>query len=92
MVTEEAPCLEKKSRGRSVCPSGGGGSILDLLKIVKTIITPYHPSANGQVQRMNRTILQIIRCFIQGQQEVWDQHLGTVGQLFIVKLVRVDCW
>ena len=49
------------------------------LKIVKTIITPYHPSANGQVQRMNRTILQIIRCFIQGQQEVWDQHLGTVG-------------
>ena len=28
---------------------------------------------------MNRTILQILRCFIQGQQEDWDLHLATVG-------------
>ena len=28
---------------------------------------------------MNRTILQILRCFIQGQQEDWDLHLTTVG-------------
>ena len=43
--------------------------VYDLLKIVKTRTTPYRPSANGQVERMNRTILQILRCFIQGQQE-----------------------
>ena len=53
--------------------------VCDLLKIVKTRTTPYRPSANGQVERMNRTILQILRCFIQGQQEDWDQHLATVG-------------
>ena len=53
--------------------------ICDLLNIVKTRTTPYRPSANGQVERMNRTILQILRCFIQGQQEDWDLHLATVG-------------
>ena len=53
--------------------------VCDLLKIVKTRTTPYRPSANSQVERMNRTILQILRCFIQGQQEYWDLHLATVG-------------
>ena len=53
--------------------------VCDLLKMVKTRTTPYRPSANGQVERMNRTILQILRCFIQGQQEDWDLHLATVG-------------
>ena len=53
--------------------------VCDLLKIVKTRTTPYRPSANGQVEHMNRTILQILSCFIQGQQEDWDLHLSTVG-------------
>ena len=38
--------------------------VCDLLKIVKTRTTPYRTSANGQVECMNRTILQILRCFI----------------------------
>ena len=53
--------------------------VCDLLNIVKTRTTPYRPSANGQVERMKRTILQILRCFIQGQQEDGDLHLVTVG-------------
>ena len=52
--------------------------VCDLLKIVKTRTTPYRPNANGQVVRMNSTILQILRCFIRGQQEDWDLHLVTV--------------
>ena len=32
--------------------------VCDLLKIVKTRTTPYRPSANGQVERMNRTIFR----------------------------------
>ena len=51
----------------------------DLLKIVKTRTTPYRTSANGQVERINRTILQILRCFIRGQQEDWGLHLATIG-------------
>ena len=53
--------------------------VCDLLKIVKTRTTPYRPSANGLMERMNRTILQILRCCIQGQQEDWDLHLATLG-------------
>ena len=53
--------------------------VCDLLKIVKTRTTPYRPGANGQVERMNPTILKILCCFIQGQQEDLDIHLATVG-------------
>ena len=52
--------------------------VCDLLRIVQTRTTPSRPSANGQVERMNRTILQILRCFIRGRQEDWDLHLATV--------------
>ena len=41
--------------------------VCDLRKIVKTRTTPYRPSANGQVERMNLTILQMLRCLIHGQ-------------------------
>ena len=51
----------------------------DMLQIAKTRTTPYRSSANGQVERMNRSILQILRCFIQDQQPDWDLHMGTVG-------------
>ena len=65
--------------------------VCDLLNIIMTRITPYRPSVNGQVERMNRTILQILRCFIRGHQDDWDLHLATVGmaigQLLIAKLV-----
>ena len=53
--------------------------VCDILKIVKMRTTPCRPSTNGQVERMNCTILQILLCFIQGKQEYWDLHLATVG-------------
>ena len=34
--------------------------VCDLLNIVKTRTTPYRPSANGQVEHMNLTMLQIL--------------------------------
>ena len=60
---------------------GVGRQQQHLLKIVKTMTTSYRPGANGQVDRMNRTILQILRCFIRGQQEDCDLHLDTVGMV-----------
>ena len=42
------------------------------LSIVKTRTTPYHPSSNGQVERMNANILQMMRCFIRDRPEQWD--------------------
>ena len=50
-------------------------SICKLLQIRKTRTTPYHPSSNGQCERYNRTILQMVRCFLEGKSKDWDVHL-----------------
>jgi O-acetyl-ADP-ribose deacetylase (regulator of RNase III)/transposase InsO family protein len=46
-----------------------------LLEITKTRTTPYHPSGNGQVERYNQVILQMIRCFIEDNIKTWDDEL-----------------
>ena len=45
------------------------------LQITKKRTTPYHPSANGQVERMNKSVLQMIRCTLEGGQHNWDDKL-----------------
>lgn len=41
----------------------------------QTRTTPYHPASNGQVERFNRSLLQMIRCHINRDQTVWDEQL-----------------
>ena len=54
----------------------------ELLEIGKTRTTSYRPSANGQVERYNRSIAQIIRCCIGNRQESWDDFVGiAVGAI-----------
>ena len=48
--------------------------ICKLLEITKTRTTPYRPCSNGQVERYNRTILQLIRCHLQSSLR-WDEDL-----------------
>ena len=50
-------------------------ALCSLLEITKSRTTPYRPCSNGQVERYNRLMLQIIRCFIKGKQQNWDQHI-----------------
>lgn len=45
------------------------------LQIVISRTTPYHPSSNGQVDRYNTMVLQMIRCFIENINKNWDQDL-----------------
>ena len=54
-------------------------SVCELLQIAKTRTTPYHPCSNGQVERYNRTLLQLIRCFLKGNQQDWDQYLQQLA-------------
>ena len=54
-------------------------SVCELLQIAKTRTTPYRPCSNGQVERYNRTILQLIRCFLRGNQQTWDEHLQQLA-------------
>ena len=54
----------------------------ELLEIGKTRTTSYRPSANGQVERYNRSITQIIKCCIRNRQERWDDFVGiAVGAI-----------
>ena len=49
--------------------------ICALMEITKTRTTAYRPCSNGQVERYNRTLLQMIRCFLQGYPNTWDENL-----------------
>uniref|UniRef100_A0A3Q2QXS5 Integrase catalytic domain-containing protein n=1 Tax=Fundulus heteroclitus TaxID=8078 RepID=A0A3Q2QXS5_FUNHE len=53
-------------------------SICQLFQISKTRTTPYHPASNGQVERFNRTLLQMIRCYVDQNQKNWDEHLSLL--------------
>ena len=39
-------------------------SVCYLLEITKTRTTPYQPALNGQVERYNQTLFQVVRCYL----------------------------
>ncbi len=47
----------------------------ELLEITRTRTTPYRPCGNGQVERYNRVVLQMVRCYIEGKVKQWDRDL-----------------
>ena len=49
-----------------------------VFEIAKTRTTPYHPAGNGQCEIFNRTILQMIRCYISRGLKDWDEHLPLI--------------
>ena len=53
-------------------------NVCKLLQITKNRTSPYRPSSNGQVERSNRTILQMIRCYTERQEE-WDVNLQQIA-------------
>ena len=54
-------------------------AVCDLLQIHKARTTPYRPSANGQVERQNRSLMDAVRCFVDSQQDNWDEHLAQLA-------------
>ena len=49
-----------------------------LCGIKKLRTTPYHPQTNGQVERMNQTILSMLRCLPGQQKSNWRHHVNKV--------------
>ena len=50
-----------------------------LYRTAKTRTTPYRPCSNGQVERYNRLLLQLIRCYLNGKQKDWDKDLQLLA-------------
>ncbi len=38
--------------------------------------TPYHPQTDGQTERVNRVLEDMLRHFVSPVQDDWDQHLS----------------
>nr|VZI09174.1 unnamed protein product [Spirometra erinaceieuropaei] len=48
------------------------------LKIKKTSTTAYHPQGNGQVERTNRTLINLLRAFFdRNSASTWDEALSA---------------
>lgn len=54
-------------------------AICTLLRINKTRTTSYRPSANGQVERYNRTLMDAVRCFVDESQKDWDEIMPQLA-------------
>ena len=52
---------------------------MQALEVHKARTTPYRPSANGQVERYNRTLMDAVRCYIKNSQDQWDLHLPQIS-------------
>ena len=48
-------------------------------EVHKARTTPYRPSANGQVERYNRTLMDAVRCFTGKDQPRWDLCLPQIA-------------
>ena len=57
-------------------------SVCEALGIKKTRTVPYHPSSDGLVERMNRSILQLLRSVVGDHPVDWEDHLPFVLYMY----------
>ena len=50
-----------------------------LLLVTKTRTTSYRPCSNGQIEHMNRQLLQMIRCLRERNIKDWDVYLPQIS-------------
>ena len=49
-----------------------------LMGINQLRTSPYHPQTNGQCERMNQTVLQMLRTLAESQKSRWKEHLNVL--------------
>jgi hypothetical protein len=51
--------------------------------------TAYHPQTDGQTERANRTLEEILRHYVSSKQNDWDQHL-TAAEIAVNNSIQVS--
>ena len=49
-------------------------SVCDLLGLSNVYTSAYHPQVNGQEERYNRTLQNMLMCFVEEHQDSWDTY------------------
>jgi hypothetical protein len=51
--------------------------LIDLSGVYHKLLTVYHSQTNGQTERLNQTMKQYLRCYVNYQQDNWVELLPT---------------
>ena len=63
-------------------------NVCRILGIKKVFTTAYHPQANGQAERFNRTILAGLRNYVSESQRDWDEWLEPLTYAYNMQVHR----
>ena len=53
-------------------------AIMDKWRVRHTLATTEHPQTNGLCERANRTLVNVLRCYLDGGQNGWEELLPRV--------------
>ena len=68
------PCEIHSDQGTSL-ESSVFHEVCRLLGVIKTRISPYNPQSDGMIERMNRTLKNMLMSFVSKNQKDWDVHI-----------------
>lgn len=54
------------------------GAVMKLLGTTLKMSSAYHPETDGQTERANRTMEEMLRAFVHPRQDDWDEYLPLV--------------